>query len=133
VADKATKRQLPTAFNAPAKLSAHGLNHGIALYNRRANGGAFGDFQMITPPMTIREGELAELLSSSSARCPICRPRSNATASRASDGPAMTITICGYSDRLCAVPGETIEFKVSSCLAPRCSNPRSTCGACRGA
>ena len=26
----------------------------------------------------------------------------------------MTITICGYSDRLSAVPGETIEFKVSS-------------------
>lgn len=62
VADKATKRQLPAAFNAPAKLSVHGLNHGIALYNRRANGGAFGDFQMITPPLTIREGELGELL-----------------------------------------------------------------------
>ncbi len=26
----------------------------------------------------------------------------------------MTITICGYSDRLSAMPGETIEFKVSS-------------------
>ena len=26
----------------------------------------------------------------------------------------MTITICGYSDRLSATPGETIEFKVSS-------------------
>lgn len=26
----------------------------------------------------------------------------------------MTITICGYSDRLSAIPGETIEFKVSS-------------------
>jgi len=52
VADKSTKRQLPTAFNAPARLSVHGLNHGIALYNRRANGGAFGDFQMITPPLT---------------------------------------------------------------------------------
>ncbi len=62
VADKASKRQLPVPFNAPAKLSAHGLKHGIALYNRRANGGAFGDFQMITPPLTIREGELGELL-----------------------------------------------------------------------
>jgi adenosylmethionine-8-amino-7-oxononanoate aminotransferase len=62
VADKASKRQLPVAFNAPARLSAHGLKYGIALYNRRANGGAFGDFQMITPPLTIREGELGELL-----------------------------------------------------------------------
>ena len=62
VADKASKRALPTAFNAPAKLSAHGLRHGIALYNRRANLGAFGDFQMITPPLTISEAELDELV-----------------------------------------------------------------------
>lgn len=61
VADKATKRQLPTAFNAPARLTEHGLAHGIALYNRRANLGAFGDFQMITPPLTITEAEIDEL------------------------------------------------------------------------
>lgn len=65
VADKATGRQLPATFNAPARLTEHGLRHGIALYNRRANLGAFGDFQMITPPLTITEAqidELAELL-----------------------------------------------------------------------
>jgi len=62
VADKATRRALPPAFNAPSKLTAHGLRHGIAMYNRRANLGAFGDFQMITPPLTISESELDELV-----------------------------------------------------------------------
>ena len=62
VADKATRRQLPPAFNAPARLTTHGLRHGIALYNRRANLGAFGDFQMITPPLTITEPEIDELV-----------------------------------------------------------------------
>ena len=62
VADKGSRRALPPEFNAPAKLTVHGLRHGIALYNRRANRGAFGDFQMITPPLTISEPELDELV-----------------------------------------------------------------------
>ena len=61
VADKSTKRQLPVSLNAPARLTEHGLKHGIALYNRRANLGAYGDMQLITPPLTITEGELDEL------------------------------------------------------------------------
>jgi len=61
VADKATRRQLPVAFNAPARLTEYGLKHGIALYNRRANLGAFGDFQMITPPLTITGAQVDEL------------------------------------------------------------------------
>ncbi|MDM0026390.1 aminotransferase family protein [Variovorax saccharolyticus] len=68
VADKETKRQLPAAFNAPARLTQHGLQRGIALYNRRANLGAYGDMQLITPPLTITEAEvdlLAELLEAS--------------------------------------------------------------------
>jgi adenosylmethionine-8-amino-7-oxononanoate aminotransferase len=63
VTDKATRRQAPAAFNAPARLTEHGLRHGIALYNRRANLGAFGDFQMITPPLNITEAEVDELVS----------------------------------------------------------------------
>ena len=61
VSDKGKRSQLPVAFNAPARLTEHGLKHGIALYNRRANLGAFGDFQMITPPLTITEAEIDEL------------------------------------------------------------------------
>jgi 4-aminobutyrate aminotransferase-like enzyme len=61
VADKRTKQQLPVALNAPARLTQHGLAHGIALYNRRANKGEFGDFQMIAPPLTATEDEIDEL------------------------------------------------------------------------
>lgn len=80
VADKDSRRQLPAGFNAPARLTEHGLRHGIALYNRRANRGAYGDIQLITPPLTITAAEidlLAELLEASLrdlaeeiARCP---------------------------------------------------------------
>jgi adenosylmethionine-8-amino-7-oxononanoate aminotransferase len=62
VADKRTKRPLPVAVNAPARLTHHGLAHGIALYNRRANKGEFGDFQMIAPPLTATEEEIDELV-----------------------------------------------------------------------
>ncbi len=62
VADKATRAQLPSVFNAPARLTGHGFKHGIALYNRRANQGAFGDFQLITPPLTITEAEIDEMV-----------------------------------------------------------------------
>ena len=61
VSDKAKRSQLPISFNAPARLTEHGLKHGIALYNRRANLGVFGDFQMITPPLTITATEIDEL------------------------------------------------------------------------
>ena len=62
VADKGTKRQLPVGLNAPSRLTEHGLAHGIALYNRRANKGEFGDFQMIAPPLTSTEGEIDALV-----------------------------------------------------------------------
>ncbi|MDN8615181.1 aminotransferase family protein [Variovorax ginsengisoli] len=65
VADNESKRQLPAGFNAPARLTEHGLRRGIALYNRRANLGAYGDMQLVTPPLTISEAEvdlLADML-----------------------------------------------------------------------
>ena len=63
VADKATQRQLPTSLNVLARLSEHGLKNGIALYNRRANLGAYGDIQLITPPLTISAAEVDELVA----------------------------------------------------------------------
>jgi adenosylmethionine-8-amino-7-oxononanoate aminotransferase len=49
-------------LNAPAKLTGYGLNHGIALYNRRANGGKFGDIQLICPPLISTVGEIDEIV-----------------------------------------------------------------------
>jgi adenosylmethionine-8-amino-7-oxononanoate aminotransferase len=62
VADKETRRQLPAAMNAPARLTNYGLTHGIALYNRRANRGQFGDIQLIAPPLIITEAEIDDLV-----------------------------------------------------------------------
>jgi adenosylmethionine-8-amino-7-oxononanoate aminotransferase len=62
VADKNTQRQLPPAMNAPARLTNYGLAHGIALYNRRANRGQFGDIQLIAPPLIITEPEIDDLV-----------------------------------------------------------------------
>ncbi|MEX3998761.1 aspartate aminotransferase family protein [Paraburkholderia sp. EG285A] len=62
VADKETKRQLPTELNAPAMLTEHGLRNGIALYNRRANRGQFGDIQLITPPLIVEPQQIDELV-----------------------------------------------------------------------
>ena len=62
VADKNTQHQLPPAMNAPARLTNYGLAHGIALYNRRANRGQFGDIQLIAPPLIITEPEIDDLV-----------------------------------------------------------------------
>lgn len=62
VADKKTRRQLPSAMNAPARLTHYGLAHGIALYNRRANRGRFGDIQLIAPPLIMTEPQLDDLV-----------------------------------------------------------------------
>lgn len=62
VADKETRRQLPSTMNAPARLTNYGLAHGIALYNRRANRGQFGDIQLIAPPLIITEPEIDDLV-----------------------------------------------------------------------
>ncbi|MGN6317158.1 aminotransferase family protein [Trinickia sp.] len=62
VADKETRRQLPPSMNAPARLTNYGLAHGIALYNRRANRGQFGDIQLIAPPLIITESQVDDLV-----------------------------------------------------------------------
>lgn len=62
VADKETRRQLPPTMNAPARLTNYGLAHGIALYNRRANRGKFGDIQLIAPPLIITESQIDDLV-----------------------------------------------------------------------
>ena len=62
VADQATRRPLPAPMNAPARLTQYGLAHGIALYNRRANRGEFGDMQLIAPPLIVTESQIDELI-----------------------------------------------------------------------
>jgi len=67
VADKTTRQPLPPAMNAPARLTQYGLAHGIALYNRRANQGQYGDIQLITPPLIISRAQVDELVAALAA------------------------------------------------------------------
>jgi len=62
VRDKVGKKAFPAELNMPAKLTEHGLRHGIALYNRRANMGAYGDMQLITPPLISTPDEIDEMV-----------------------------------------------------------------------
>ncbi len=61
VADKATQRAIPAGLNAVERLKAIGLEHGIALYGRRTAGGQFGEWLMITPPLTVTAAEVDEI------------------------------------------------------------------------
>ncbi|MGE0718385.1 MAG: aspartate aminotransferase family protein [Alphaproteobacteria bacterium] len=58
VADKATKTMVPLERMAPYRLQALGLRHGLALYCRRTNRGTYGDWMMISPPLTVTEDEI---------------------------------------------------------------------------
>lgn len=62
VADRATKRWFPAALNLPAQLSGHGFTQGLALYHRRANQGAYGDFLLIAPPLVCTSAQIDEIV-----------------------------------------------------------------------
>jgi adenosylmethionine-8-amino-7-oxononanoate aminotransferase len=58
VADKAEKRAIPVALNAPERLKAIALRHGLHLYGRRTAGGRFGDWLMVSPPLIVTADEV---------------------------------------------------------------------------
>lgn len=55
VADPATKAKFPADVDPGAVALRHGLDHGLLLYSRRQNGGRFGDWLLVAPPLTIDE------------------------------------------------------------------------------
>lgn len=61
VADKDSKEMLPSHANAPARIAQIALDVGLVLYPRRANGGKFGEWLMVTPPLIITETQALDL------------------------------------------------------------------------
>ena len=61
VADKETKAMIPLERVAPQRVGELALRRGLALYCRRTSRGAYGDWLMISPPLTITEAEVGEL------------------------------------------------------------------------
>jgi adenosylmethionine-8-amino-7-oxononanoate aminotransferase len=63
VADQAAMSRFPSDVDPGSVLVRHGLDHGLLLYSRRQNGGRFGDWLMITPPLVIDMQTADDLLA----------------------------------------------------------------------
>ena len=61
VADKVTKEPLPVAIDTPARLGRIAMEKGLVFYPRRTNGGRFGDWLMVTPPLIINESQVFDM------------------------------------------------------------------------
>lgn len=55
VRDKASAAKFPADVDPGATALQIGLEHGLLLYSRRQNGGAFGDWLLVAPPLTTDE------------------------------------------------------------------------------
>jgi len=62
VADPKSKQSITPEFLPTEKIRIHGLNHGLMLYSRRTAGGKYGDWFLLSPPLTITREECDELL-----------------------------------------------------------------------
>ena len=62
VADKASKQPIPLELLAPVRFQAIALELGLAVYCRRTSRGRYGDWLMITPPLTVTSAQVEEIV-----------------------------------------------------------------------
>jgi adenosylmethionine-8-amino-7-oxononanoate aminotransferase len=62
VADQETKAILPLELMAPYRLVELGMARGIVLYARRTAQGKYGEWLMVSPPLTVTEAEIEEIV-----------------------------------------------------------------------
>ncbi len=62
VADPVSKQPMTADFLPTEKIRIHGLNNGLIIYSRRTAGGKYGDWFLLSPPLTITQAECDELL-----------------------------------------------------------------------
>ena len=63
VADKETKAMIPAVHRAAYRLLEIGISNGLLLYTRKTAAGKYGEWVMITPPLTMSREEADELLT----------------------------------------------------------------------
>ncbi|MDX6377055.1 MAG: hypothetical protein QOE98_1358 [Gaiellaceae bacterium] len=62
VADRDTMATFGPGVDPGDRLRVHATKHGILLYARRQNGGRFGDWSVIAPPLIVTEAEIDEIV-----------------------------------------------------------------------
>jgi adenosylmethionine-8-amino-7-oxononanoate aminotransferase len=62
VADQASKAPLPNELQPTDRVRVHGMNNGLIIYSRPTSGGKYGHWFMVSPPLTITDDEISELL-----------------------------------------------------------------------
>lgn len=63
VASRHEKRSFPVDFTVVDRIRTLALQHGLIIYSRQTAGGKYGDWFMVSPPLTITEAECDELVS----------------------------------------------------------------------
>jgi adenosylmethionine-8-amino-7-oxononanoate aminotransferase len=63
VADRSTAAMFGADVDPGAVLVRHGLDHGLLLYSRRQNGGRFGDWLLVAPPLVTDEATADEIVT----------------------------------------------------------------------
>ncbi len=62
VVDRADRTVPPAELGLTDRVRATALDHDLLIYGRRTNDGVFGEWLMITPPLTIDDSEVAFLV-----------------------------------------------------------------------
>lgn len=62
VSDEETLAPFPAAVDPGPIVLRHGVDHGLLLYSRRQNGGRYGDWLLVAPPLVIDDKTADELV-----------------------------------------------------------------------
>ena len=92
VADRHTLARFPADVDPGAAVVRRGLEHGLLLYSRRQNAGAFGDWLLIAPPLVIDEEGCDDSWPGSAQRC--ARPRASCCDTVRSAGRSRWAVVC---------------------------------------
>jgi adenosylmethionine-8-amino-7-oxononanoate aminotransferase len=63
VADKETKALIPPEYGTLPRLARLAMDRGLALYTRMTNGGRYGQWLMLTPPLIVTAEQIDEIMA----------------------------------------------------------------------
>jgi adenosylmethionine-8-amino-7-oxononanoate aminotransferase len=63
VADQATRAMLPRERDVIGELKSLALTEGLLIYGRRSQGGSYGDWLMVTPPLVAQRADIDAIVT----------------------------------------------------------------------